>query len=69
MQNMKYKIRYYNIPTIDNFSLPEIVNMEDEMNKEYNDGWKVRSTNVINISGANIIMVIYENMRNNILCD
>lgn len=69
MQNTKYKIRYYNIPTINNFSLPEIVKMEDELNNEYNDGWKVHSTNVVNISGANIVMVIYENMRNNILCD
>lgn len=64
MQNTKYKIRHYNV------SFPEIADIENEMNNEYNNGWKVHSTNVIStFKNHFVIMVVYENMRNNIICD
>ena len=62
--NSKYKVRVYNIWG------PKMAKAEDEINKEFNDGWKVHSTDIVHISDANIMMVLlYDNMRNNILCD
>lgn len=57
---MKYKIRHYSV------SFPEITDIENELNKEYNDGWKVHSTNVISTyKNHSMIMVVYERIENN----